>query len=58
MSEKPNLNTGQPWSEIDIRDLRAEVDHGSSIREAADFLCRTAGEVEAKIQELGLRVAS
>jgi hypothetical protein len=57
MPEKPNLNTGQPWSEIDTRDLRAALDNGDSIREAAEFLCRTVEEVEAKMRELGLPVA-
>jgi hypothetical protein len=41
MSEPPNLNTGKPWSDVDVRDLRASLAHGASIDEAADFLCRT-----------------
>ena len=58
MTERPNLNTGEPWSETDDRDLRAELQAGQSIEEAARFLCRTIDEVEKRMRELGLSVAS
>jgi hypothetical protein len=53
----PDLNDGKPWSDMDERDLRAELEHGSSIKEAAGHLCRsgTVEEVAKKAQELGLK---
>jgi hypothetical protein len=51
-----DINDGKPWSEIDIRDLRGEIDYGRTIEEAATHLCRagTVDEVAAKARELGL----
>ena len=34
-----NLNTGEPWSEMDLEDA-LRLAHGKSIEELADFLCR------------------
>jgi hypothetical protein len=28
------------WAEMDIEDLKAAIEHGRSIEEAAEFLCR------------------
>jgi hypothetical protein len=38
-------------------DLRAAIEHGRSIEEAAEFLCRagTVDEVARKAKELGLK---
>jgi hypothetical protein len=44
------------WTAVDLEDLGAEIEHGRSIEEAAQFLCR-AGSVEdvrRKAKELGL----
>jgi hypothetical protein len=55
----PDLNDGKPWSEMDERDLKAELTNGASIEEAAGHLCRagTTDEVARKAKELGLTVA-
>jgi hypothetical protein len=52
--DAPNLNTGTPWSEIDLYDLAWAVRHGRSIEETADYLCRSITEVRTKAAELGL----
>lgn len=51
-SEEPNLNTGNPWSSWDDRDIRWGLDHNSSIEEIANFLCRTPSEVRQRIREI------
>jgi hypothetical protein len=51
-SEKPNLNTGTPWSSWDDQDIRCGLDHNRSIEETADFLCRTPSEVRQRIREI------
>ena len=49
-----DANSGEPWSEADISDLKNELDHGRTIAETASFLCRDVSEVRAKMKELGL----
>jgi hypothetical protein len=49
-----DANSGEPWSEADISDLRNELDHGRTITQTASFLCRDVDEVRAKMKELGL----
>ena len=51
-SEKPNLNTGTPWSSWDDQDIRYVLDQNRSIEETADFLCRTPSEVRQRIREI------
>jgi hypothetical protein len=53
-STRPNLNSGTPWSELAIDDLRYGVEHGDTVAKIADFLCRSEEEVTEKIEELGL----
>jgi len=52
----PDLNDGQPWSEMDDRNLIAALLRGSTIEEAAGHLCRlgTVNAVADKATELGL----
>lgn len=52
----PDLNDGIPWSEEDERDLKAAVEDGYTLDQAATFLCRsgTKDEVATKAEELGL----
>ena len=38
-----DANSGEPWSEADISDLKNELDHGRTIAETASFLCRDVG---------------
>jgi hypothetical protein len=42
---------------MDIDDLKAEIEHGRSIEEAARFLCRAdrIDDVAHKCEELGLK---
>ena len=50
--DRPNLNTGQEWSEIDLFDLANCVRLNNPIEEIADFLCRSRREVREKLAEL------
>jgi hypothetical protein len=45
------------WTEMDIDDLNAAIESGSSIEEAAQFLCRadSVKDVARKCEELGLK---
>jgi hypothetical protein len=52
----PNLNSGQPWQDADIVDLRLCAKQGISVGETADFLCRNRQEVRAKAKELGIKL--
>ena len=47
----------EDWTEMDIEDLKAAIEGGASIQEAADLLCRDDGveEVARKCAELGLK---
>jgi hypothetical protein len=49
-----DANSGKPWSEMDIQDLRASLDFGNTIADAASMLCRDEDEVRQKAKELGL----
>ncbi len=54
-NETADIHDGAPWTEMDIDDLT--IEHGASIEEAAQFLCRsgTINEVKRKSEELRLR---
>jgi hypothetical protein len=58
MTSDRDIYDGAPWSEIDIRDLADVIGSGGSVRDAAEFLCRsgTEDDVAGKCEELGLRV--
>lgn len=47
------LNTGPPWSDLALSDLRASLEQGDTVEQAATFLCRDVDEVRAKAEELG-----
>jgi hypothetical protein len=49
-----NINNGQPWSELDLADLRDELRRGVPIRDIAEYLRRDVAEVDAKATELRL----
>jgi hypothetical protein len=49
-----DANSGEPWSEMDIRDLTNEIVHGRTVAETARFLCRDDHEVREKARQLGL----
>src|SRR4051812_1526685 len=52
IEDRPDLNTGTPWSEVDLRDLVSSIRVGDSVEETATFLCRSRREVREKIAEL------
>ena len=54
VEDTPDLNTGKPWSEMDLFDLANSVRRGDPIVEIAGFLCRSRREVCDKIAELTL----
>jgi hypothetical protein len=49
-----DTNSGEPWSEMDLEDLRHSLDYGDTVAETASFLCRDEDEVREKIKELAL----
>jgi hypothetical protein len=53
-AERMDANSGEPWSEMDIQDLRASLDFGNTYADAASMLCRDEHEVRQKARELGL----
>jgi hypothetical protein len=52
-----DIYDGAPWTELDVEDLRAAIEHGLSLEEIASMLCRsgTIHEVRNKARELGLK---
>jgi hypothetical protein len=50
--DRPNVNTGNDWPEMDLFDLANEIRLNRSIEFIADFLCRLRREVREKIAEL------
>lgn len=53
-----DLNDGKPWSDMDLFDLRNCAERGYTVRDAAEFLCRsgTPDEVAAKAREIGVEL--
>jgi hypothetical protein len=53
-----DIYDGADWTEMDIDDLQAAVESGSSIEEAAQFLCRadSIDDVARTCEELGLKL--
>lgn len=52
-----DIYDGAEWSEMDLEDLRAAIEHGRSIEEAAAFLCRAGSvdDVARQCAALGLK---
>jgi hypothetical protein len=52
-----DIYDGADWTEMDIEDLKASIEGGASIEEAAEFLCRSGSidDVARKARELGLK---
>jgi hypothetical protein len=50
---EPDRNDGKEWSQMDIDDLRFNLENGGNVEEAATMLCR-AGRVRQKAMELRL----
>jgi hypothetical protein len=51
-ADMPAVNSGKPWSEMDLRDLDLELKARRSVAEIAELLCHDVEEVEAEIAEL------
>ena len=49
-----DANSGEPWSDADISDIKNELDHGRTVAQTASFLCRDEDEVREKMKELRL----
>jgi hypothetical protein len=49
-----HAGSGEPWSEMDIADLRRSLAYGNTIAGAARTLRRDENEVRQKVEELGL----
>jgi hypothetical protein len=51
-----DIYDGAEWTEMDIEDLKAAMEAGHSVDEAAQFLCRSDNveDVRKKCRELGL----
>ena len=57
-SDRPNINSGQPWSEMDMADLFDMNESGMPVAQIADYLCREVAEVQAKIDEVERQIAA
>jgi hypothetical protein len=53
-----DIYDGSERTEMDIDDLKAAIAAGSSVEEAAQFLCRAASveDVRRKVRELGVGI--
>jgi hypothetical protein len=49
-----DVNSGEPWSQMDLDDLKASLAFGNRIVATASMLCRDEDEVSEKAKELGL----
>lgn len=57
-NDPPNLNTGTPWSETEIRDLEwCIIEPREPVEYIADILSRQQAEIREKMAELGLKEA-
>jgi predicted transcriptional regulator len=52
IEDRPDINTGDPWSEMALFDLANSVRLGDSVEEIATFLCRSRREIREKVAEL------
>jgi hypothetical protein len=59
MRKKPpagmeDINSGKPWSAMDLADLEELLGSGSSIESIASYLCREVEEVKTEAKVRGL----
>jgi hypothetical protein len=52
-----DIYDGAAWTEMDIEDLKAAIEHGRGIEEAAELLCRAGSldDVARQAEELRLK---
>ena len=53
LNDRPNLNTGDAWSESEEYDIAYGAKHGDSLEELAELLCRTKREIAEKARAMG-----
>jgi len=58
MHDKADPDTEQLWTEVDDRVLKVGLEGGRSIREIATSLRRSVEEVEKRMRDMGLSVAT
>jgi hypothetical protein len=58
MREKADADSEQLWTEVDDRVLKVGLEGGRSIREIATALQRSVEEVEKRMRDMGLSVAT
>lgn len=56
-SAETNVNTGNAWSEMDLNDIH-DFAPVMTLKQLADYLCRSEHEVAAKLEELKLPSSS
>ena len=49
------INSGEPWSEMDVLELKNSTEYGRSFAEVAGFLYRDESEVRQMAEALGLK---
>jgi hypothetical protein len=49
------INSGEPWSEMDVWELKNSTEYGRSFAEVAGFLYRDESEVRQMAEALGLK---
>ena len=52
IENRPDLNTGKKWSEMDLLDLGNCIRLNDPVEEIASFMCRSRREIRDKIAEL------
>ena len=50
-----DTNSGEPWSEMDVWELKHSMEYGRSFAEVAGFLYRDESEVRQMADALGLK---
>jgi len=50
-----DTNSGEPWSEMDVWELKNSMKYGRSFAEVAGFLYREESEVRQMAEALGLK---
>lgn len=53
-----DVNSGAPWSDIDVIDLKDSLEFGRSLKDVAGFLCRSIAEIQAKARQQGFVVTA
>jgi len=50
-----DINSAEPWSEMDVWELKNSMEYGRSFAEVAGFLYRDEGEVRQMAEALGIK---